>query len=77
MLQDGFDLGDKRVIHLEHLDRADGRFGEQRSSSRVRVDDVGLVQPAGPTLLRGAMRWDLVSIEPGDERDRDMRSPAR
>ena len=78
MFEHGFDLGDQRVVDLQCLHRAEGRFGQQRACGSDRVDGIGLVQPACSTLRRRALRGDLTAVEPGrDERDRHVRTPPR
>ena len=73
VLQDGLDLGDQRVIHLERLDWLEAVLGEQRPCRRVHVNDVRVVQPASTALRRRALWRELTGIEPGGhDRDRDV-----
>jgi hypothetical protein len=78
VFEDGFELGDERVLDLQGLHRPQCRFGQQRSGGRDRVDGVGLGQPAGPPLGGGALGGDFSGVEPGgDQGDRDVRAPGR
>jgi len=78
VLEHGLDLGDQRVIDLEHLHGAERRFAQQRPGCRRRVNAVGFGMATRTALLGAALGWDLTGIEAGgDQRDRDVLAPAR
>jgi hypothetical protein len=77
MFQDSLDLGYQRVLDLERLHRTEGRLGQQLARRGHRIERVGLICAAGPSLRRRALRRNLAAIEPGrTESDRGVSAPA-
>jgi hypothetical protein len=78
VLEHGFDLGEEGVVDLQGLGGPEGGLGQQRPGRGDGVDNVGLGQAAGPSLLGAALGGDLADVQPGgSERDRDVLAPAR